>query len=94
MFNPYLVSFQLPNRLAKANPSSSFNKRFTHSNLTVSCTVCLHYLYRFQGSCRRFQRFTVARDNIWDCITSPPPLSTPFFDFFYLFTLLAHLCRF
>ena len=50
MFNPYLVSFQLPNRLAKANPSSSFNKRFTHSNLTVSCTVCLHYLYRFQGS--------------------------------------------
>ena len=24
----------------------------------------------------------------------PSPLSTPFFDFFYSFTLLAHLCRF
>ena len=69
------------NRLAKARLNSLSNKRLTHSNLTVSCTVCLHYLYRFQGSCRRFQRFTVARDNIWDCITSPPPCQPHFSTF-------------
>ena len=75
MFNPSLTSDQLRNQLAKANPSSAFNERFT-----LSESDCFLYndfsLYRFQGSPLSFLATTLR------IIPAFPCLVNPFFHFF------------
>ena len=87
MFNPYLVSFQLPNRLAKANPSSSFNKRLTHSNLTVSCTVCLPLSVSFSRIVPPLSTFHRRSRQHMGLYHIPSPLVNPIFRLFlFLYT--------
>ena len=88
MFNP-LSCLPVPlNRLAKACLNSLSNKRLTHSNLTVSCTVCLLSVSfsRIAPPLSTFHRRSRQHMGLYHI---PIPLSTPFFDFFHSFTLLA-----
>ena len=82
MFNPYLEPPALENRLAKANSLHPSSKRFTHSNLTVSCTfsfLCIVFKDRVPQSRQRLGLYHIL-----------PILSTPFFTFFRLLTKVVN----
>ena len=69
-------------RLAKADQLQPSSKRFTHSNLTVSCTfsfLCIVFKDRVPQSRQRLGLYHISHS-----------LSTPFFTFFRLLTKVAN----